>query len=286
MEFQKVKKVLIITLLLNWLGAVAKILVGFSTGAISILTDGFHSLFDGTSNVLGLIGVKISEKPVDESHPYGHRKFESVAALGIAFLVLLAGYEFFKSSLQRFLHPVTPEITVLSFSVMAGALLIDTLTFFYENRQGKKLKSAILIADSLHTKTHLFTTPAVIAGISAVKLGFPIFDPIVATIMIFMLAKLAWEIVEHTTLVLCDSASVDEEKIRKIVQTISGIDSSHQIRTRGDEHHVFLDMHIHLNPELSLEKAHGISHQLKAKIMAEISQIKDVVIHIEPSGKK
>ena len=217
MEFQKVKKVLIITLLLNWLGAIAKILIGFSTGAISILTDGFHSLFDGTSNVLGLIGVKISEKPVDDSHPYGHRKFESVAALGIAFLVLIIGYEFLKNAIQRFLHPVTPEINTLSFFVMAGALIIDTFTFFYENRQGKKLKSTILIADSLHTKTHLFTTPAVIAGIAAVKFGFPIFDPIVATMMVAMLAKLAWEIVEHTTLVLCDSASIDEEKIRKIV---------------------------------------------------------------------
>ena len=285
MEFQKVKKVLIITLLLNWLGAIAKILIGFSTGAISILTDGFHSLFDGTSNVLGLIGVKISEKPVDDSHPYGHRKFESVAALGIAFLVLIIGYEFLKNAIQRFLHPVTPEINTLSFFVMAGALIIDTFTFFYENRQGKKLKSTILIADSLHTKTHLFTTPAVIAGIAAVKFGFPIFDPIVATMMVAMLAKLAWEIVEHTTLVLCDSASIDEEKIRKIVQTISDIDSSHQIRTRGDEHHVFLDMHINLNPELSLERAHDVSHQLKAKIMEEIPSIKDVVIHIEPSDK-
>lgn len=283
MEFQKVKKILIITLLLNWLAAIVKILVGFSTGAISVLADGFHSLFDGASNILGLIGVKISEKPVDNCHPYGHRKFEAVAALGIAFLILIAGYEFLKNSIQRFFYPVALEISALSFLVMAGALLIDAFTFFYENYHGKKLKSTILIADSLHTKSHLFTTPAVIAGIAAVKFGFPIFDPIIAIVMIVMLAKLAWEIVEHTTLVLCDRALIEEEKIRKIAQTINGIGSSHQIRTRGDEHHIFLDMHIALNPELSLREAHGVSHQLKAKIMEAIPSIKDVIIHIEPS---
>ena len=283
MEFQKVKKVLIITLLLNWLVAIAKILVGFSTGAISILADGFHSLFDGVSNILGLAGVKIAEKPEDYSHPYGHRKFEALAALGIAFLIIITGYEFLKNAIQRFLHPVIPEITFLNILVLGGALLVDAIVYLYENHRGKKLKSAILIADSLHTKTHLFTTPAVILGAVSVKLGLPILDPIIAVIIIILLGKLAWEIVGHTTLVLCDQSCIDEIKIREIVQTISGIDSAHQIRTRGDEEHIFLDMHINLNPNLSLENAHGISHQLKEKIMEKIPQIKDLVIHIEPS---
>ena len=120
-------------------------------------------------------------------------------------------------------------------------------------------------------------------GAVSVKLGLPILDPIIAVIIIILLGKLAWEIVGHTTLVLCDQSCIDEIKIREIVQTISGIDSAHQIRTRGDEEHIFLDMHINLNPNLSLENAHGISHQLKEKIMEKIPQIKDLVIHIEPS---
>src|SRR3989344_2006364 len=102
MDYPKVKKVLIITLALNWLVASAKIFTGFMTGAISVLADGFHSLFDGASNVLGLIGVKIAERPKDQSHPYGHGKFESVASLGIAFMVIIAGYEFAKNTVQRF----------------------------------------------------------------------------------------------------------------------------------------------------------------------------------------
>jgi cation diffusion facilitator family transporter len=282
MDYPKVKKVLIITLILNWIVASAKIFAGFMTGAISVLADGFHSLFDGASNVLGLIGVKIAERPRDESHPYGHGKFESVAALGIAFMVIIAGYEFSKSTIQRFLAPALPEITVISFLVVTFALAADLFTYRYELSRGKKLGSQILVADATHTKSHLLTTPAVLLGMAVIKLGFPILDPIIALFVVVMLGKLAWDIIGHTTTVLCDRAFVDEAKIRDIVRSVEGIASSHQIRTRGDEHHVFLDMHITMDSELPLLEAHNISHVLKNKIIQELPQIKDVVIHIEP----
>lgn len=282
MDSTKAKQVLIITLLLNWLVALAKILIGFFSGAISILADGFHSLFDGLSNIIGLAGIKIAKQPQDIVHPYGHRKFEALAALGIALLILITGYEFLKNAVGRFIRPVTPEIGLFSFLVMGGALAVDFFVYRYENSWGKRLKNTVLIADSLHTKTHFFTTPSVILGMIAIKMGFPIFDPIITSLVILILGKLAWEIVQRTTTTLCDQALVDERKIQKIAATIEGVESSHQIRTRGDECYVFLDMHITLNPELSLGKAHVISHQLKEKIMKEIPQIKDVVIHIEP----
>lgn len=284
MYSSKIKQVLITTLLLNWLVAIAKILIGFSTGALSILTDGFHSLFDGMSNVLGLAGVKMSERPRDASHPYGHRKFEALAALGIAIVILITGYEFLKSAIERFIHPFSPDITTLSFVVMGGVLIIDFFVYRYENFWGKKLKSTVLIADSLHTKSHLFITPAVLLGMVVIKAGLPIFDPIIASFVILALAKLAWEIFKDTSIILCDRALIDVKKIKRITENIGGIGSSHKIRTRGDAHHVFLDMHIALNPELSLKEAHDISHKLKQKIMKEIPQIKDIVIHIEPKG--
>lgn len=281
----KTKQVLITTLLLNWLVAIAKILIGFSTGALSILTDGFHSLFDGMSNILGLIGVKIAEKPKDSSHPYGHRKFEAMAVLGIAFLILITGYEFLKNAIERFIHPMTPEITTLSFVIMGGVLVIDFFVYKYENAWGKKLKSPVLIADSLHTKTHFFITPSVLLGMIAIKAGFPIFDPIIASFIILALGKLALEITKGITVTLCDQALIDIKKIQEITENIEEIESSHKIRTRGDERHVFLDMHITLNPKISLKTAHDISHDLKGKITKEIPQIKDIVIHIEPKRK-
>lgn len=281
-DFQKVKQVLIKTLLLNWLVALVRIFIGVLSGSLSILTDGFHSFFDGMSNIFGLAGIKLAAKPRDKTHPYGHQKFETLAVLGIAFLILITSYEFLKAVIGRFIHPYIPEITVLSFLIMGGSLAVDIFVCYYERFWGKKLKSAILIADSLHTKTHFFITPSVILGMVAVKVGFPIFDPLIALFVIFMLGKLAWEIIQGTISVLCDQALVDIKEIQKIATTIKGVKSSHQIRTRGDTHHVFLDMHITLDSNLSLKRAHYISHQLKEKIIKEIPKIKDVVIHIEP----
>lgn len=285
-NYFQIKRVLTITLALNWLVAIAKISIGLFSGSLSILTDGFHSLFDGLSNILGLIGTRIAAKPKSTKYPYGHGKYESLAALGISVLISVVGYEFAKNAIGKLFNLTAPDITLLTFLVMTGAFAADLFVYFYENYWGKKLKSAILIADSLHTKAHLFITPSVILGMIAVRAGFPIADPLLALFVVIMLGKMAWEITRETAVTLCDQAFVDEEKIQKIARQVKGVASSHHIRSRGDNRHVFLDMHIILDPALSLRESHNISYQLKEKIMKELPQIKDVVIHPEPTGEE
>ncbi len=284
-NFQKIKIILIHILILNWLSALAKIFVGLLTGSIGILAAGVHSFVDGFSNILGLIGIKIAESPQDSEHPYGHRKFESLASLGIAIIILITSYEFLKHTIERLIHPHIPEITLLGFLIMIISFGIDFFAYRYETFWGKKLKSPVLIADALHAKTHLFITPSVILGMVVIKAGFPILDPIIALFVIAMLLRIVWEIIKETSITLCDRAFIDIAKIKKITMSVNEIKASHQIRTRGDDHFVFLDMHIVLRPNLSLKDAHRVSHNLKEKIMKELPQIKDVVVHIEPDEK-
>ncbi|PIQ91765.1 MAG: cation-efflux pump [Parcubacteria group bacterium CG11_big_fil_rev_8_21_14_0_20_39_14] len=285
MEFKETKKVLIKILFLNWLVALAKILLGFFSGSLSITADGFHSLFDGFSNILGLIGIKIAEKPVDKNHPYGHRKYESLAAMGILFFLFIVAYEFIRDIIERFLEPLSPEISFIFFGVLAGCLLIDWLVAKYEYKKGRELKSQILIADSLHTKSHIFITSSVILGAVFIRLGFPILDPIIASFVVLLLFKFGYHIFKETSIVLSDGTFIDTKRIENVAGTVKGVESSHQIRSRGSESHIFLDMHICLEPDISLEKAHQISHQVREKIQKEIPEIKDVVIHIEPENK-
>jgi cation diffusion facilitator family transporter len=285
MDFRRIKRILIRVLFLNWLVAGAKIIIGFWSGSLGITADGFHSFFDGTSNIIGLLGIKIAQKPKDPCHPYGHSKYEAFASLGILFLITLAIYEFGKNAVKKIFAPTSSEITLIIFGVLIGALMIDYLVAKYEYKEGKKLSSAILIADSLHTKSHIYTTSSVIFGALAIKLGYPIVDPLVALFIIFMLAKLAYEIYTETSSILCDRAFIDIQKILDIVKEFPQIKTAHEIRTRGDHNQIFLDMHIILDPALSLEAAHKISHNLKDKIQKEILEIQDVVIHIEPENK-
>lgn len=284
MEFQKIEKVLIKTFFLNWIIAALKILIGFLGGAISILADGFHSFFDGISNILGLAGIKMARKLEDPCHPYGHQKFAALATLGIGFMILITSYEIFKKAIEGIIHPSVPEITSITFLVLIGSLVVDFFVYRYENSEGKKLKSNILIADSLHTKTHFFTTSSVILGMIGIKAGVPILDPIVAFFVVLMLLRLAREAVQETVASLTDRALINIKRIQEIANTIPGVETCHQIRTRGEKYYVFLDMHVLLKPNLTLLEAHSICHRLEEKIKTEIPQIKDIIIHPEPKN--
>jgi len=282
MRFKEIKKVLLIILFLNWLVAFAKIAIGFFSGALSIMADGLHSLFDGFSNILGLFGINIAQRPADKTHPYGYRKYEALAAMGIIFLLIIAAWELSKGIIERFISPMQPEISIFYFLILAVCILIDWLVARYEYKKGVELKSTILIADSFHTKSHLLMTAAVIAGAIFVKIGLPILDPIVAAMVVIIILKLGHEIFEEASGVLSDKVVIDNEKIEKIANEVEGVSSSHAIRSRGDENHTFLDFHICLNPGLSLDNAHNISFAVKEKIRKEFPQIQDIVIHIEP----
>ncbi|PIR01858.1 MAG: cation transporter [Candidatus Nealsonbacteria bacterium CG_4_9_14_0_2_um_filter_37_38] len=285
MNYSEIKKVLIKILFLNWLVAFAKIFIGLFSGALSILADGIHSFFDGASNIIGLIGVKISARPKDENHPYGHQKYEALASLGILFLLIIIVYEICKEIIQRFLNPTIPQITILVFGVLIGSLIIDYFVARYEYSRAKTLKSIILKADSFHTKSHIFTTGGVILGAIAIRAGFPMADPLLAIFVVGFIIKMATEVFRESSKILCDVAFIAPEKIKKIASEIDGIESTHQIRTRGLEGHIFLDMHIVISPEFPLEKAHQISHQVKERLQKEIPEIKDITIHIEPEDK-
>lgn len=284
-KFRQVNQVLIKILFLNWLVAFAKIFIGLLSGALSILADGIHSFFDGASNIIGIIGIKIAQRPKDKSHPYGHQKYEALASLGILFLLIIICYELCQDIIKRFLHPTVPQITGLVFGVLIASFIIDYFVARYEYSQGKKLKSVILKADSFHTRSHIFTTGGVILGAAAIRAGFPTADPILAIFVVFFIGKMAFEVFKESSKVLCDSPFITPERIKKIALKIEGVQSCHEIRTRGTENHIFLDMHLCLKPDFSLDEAHQISHQVKEKIKKEIPLIKDIVIHIEPENK-
>ena len=283
MNFKEIKKVLLKTLLLNWLVAFAKIFIGFSTGTLSILADGLHSLFDGVTNLIGILGIKLAEKPADKDHPYGHQKYEAIASMVILFFLIITAYEISKNIIDRLLHPSAVDVDWFALGVLASCLIVDYFVARYEYRKGKELKSVILKADSSHTKSHYITTGAVIFGALLMKLGVPpIIDPIVAVFVVIFVFKLGYEIFKETTAVLSDKAFVDEKIIKEIIEETCGIGSCHDVRTRGDEGHIFMDLHVILDGNIPLSEAHKICDKLEERIKAEIPEIKDITVHPEP----
>ncbi len=161
-HYQKIRKILIIVLALNWAVALAKIIYGLSSRCFSMAADGFHSLSDGTSNLIGILGIHFACQPVDKDHPYGHKKYETLFSLGIAAMLFIVSFNLLKQGWQRLQHPVFFQADLGSFIVMLVTLAVNIYVMRYEYKKGKALKSDILVSDSLHTRADIFTSFSVI----------------------------------------------------------------------------------------------------------------------------
>jgi cation diffusion facilitator family transporter len=281
----EVSTVLYRVLFLNLVVAAAKIALGMSTGAVSVLSDGYHSLTDTASNIVGIIGVRIAGAPPDDDHPYGHRKFETMASLGIMVFLLLVLREVLSAAWERLQSGGEPTINSLTFVVMGGTFLVNLGVVFYERSAGKRLSSEVLIADAQHTLSDLLTSATVIVALIGVKLGYLWLDPVAALVVAVFIAYACWEIFNSTTGILADRFVIPENQILEVVKTVPEVIGSHHVRTRGSADFVFLDMHIWMDADMPLDKAHSLSHVVKDRLMARFPQIKDAIIHIEPPPK-
>jgi cation diffusion facilitator family transporter len=281
----EVSTVLYRVLVLNLIVAIAKIALGISSGAVSVLSDGYHSLTDTASNIVGIIGVRIAGAPPDEDHPYGHRKFETMASLAILVFLIIVLREVLSAAWERFQTGGVPRIDMLTFAVMGGTLAVNIGVVFYERRAGRRLQSEVLLADAHHTMSDLLTSVTVIGALIGVKLGYLWLDPVAALVVAVFIAVACWEIFNATTGILADRFVIPEEAIREVVKSVPEVIGTHHIRTRGSADFVFLDLHIWMDAAMPLEKAHSLSHVVKDRLMERFPQIKDAIIHIEPPPK-
>lgn len=280
----EIRTVLWRVLLLNWLVAFAKVGYGVVTGALSMTADGVHSLLDGASNLVGLVATGVARRPPDGTHPYGHRKFEALAAIAIAGLLLLAAYEVAKAAVSRLLWPASPVVTPLSFGIMLAGMGVNVLVTRYETRRGRELKSQILLADALHTRVDVYASAAVLASLAAARLGYPAVDAVAALVLVGLILRASWGIAGQNLDSLADAARISPERIAALVREIPGIRGCHKVRTRGLEDDVHVDLHIQVDPGLPIEAAHQLSHRVKERILDRVPTVVDVVVHTEPDG--
>lgn len=285
-KFSKVKRILIIVLFFNWGVAFSKIIYGLITRCASMSADGVHSFGDGASNIIGLVGIWAASKPRDEDHPYGHKKFETFATLGIAFILFLASFNILRGALVRIFHPVVPDVTIFSFVLIVITMIINIFVMRYEHREGLKLSSDILVCDSMHTKSDIFASLVVLGTLVSIKMGMHILDIVVASFIAILIAKTGFVILKISSDVLCDGSVLGRTKIAEIVKEIPGVKSIHKIRTRGRKDDIHVDLHVAVDAERHVDYAHELSHRIEALLKDKIPGIVDVIVHIEPSKSK
>ncbi|MDU4962566.1 MAG: cation diffusion facilitator family transporter [Sporomusaceae bacterium] len=282
----QVKKVLWLILAANCLVALTKIGIGVSIQSSSMTADGYHSLTDGISNVVGLIGIALAAKPVDSDHPYGHKKFEFLTGLFIGGMLLVITVNILVEAVAKILNPVTPQFGAESLMALLATLIVNILVSSYENKQGHKLNSYILIADSLHTRSDIYVTLGVLLTLVGIKLGAPpLIDPLASIIVAGFIAHAAVDIIKSTSAVLVDQAAIDLPLIESITMSFPQVRDVHDIRSRGSESALFIDMHILIDPEMSIAAAHDLVHQIEEKLKEEINPSLQALIHAEPDNE-
>ncbi len=282
-HYRKIRKILLSVLILNWGVALAKIIYGLNSHCFSMTADGFHSLSDGSSNLIGIIGIHFACQPVDKNHPYGHKKYETLFSLGIAAMIFLVAFNLLRAGWQRLQQPVLFQADWGSFTVMLITLAVNIFVMRYEHQKGRALNSDILIADSLHTRADIFTSLAVISSLIITRLGFSWIDPIVTILIALFIGYAAFKIAKQSSDILCDTAVfLDDQKVKDIVLKIKGVGACHKIRSRGRIDDIHLDLHVQVNPSMPMDKAHQISDQIERTIKFTIPGITDVVVHMEP----
>lgn len=282
-NFNKIKKMLWIILFANIFVAVLKIVIGYIIKSTSLTADGFHSLTDGSSNIVGLVGIQFASKPVDTEHPYGHSKFETLAGLFIAVMLFILGLKIISSSIVNLLHPIAPTVSFTSIAALLITLAINIIVAKYEYQQGRKLNSILLISDSLHTKSDVFISLGVLLTLICIKLGVsPIIDPIASLVVSIFVMHGAYEIFSETSGVLVDQAVVAPEEVKSIIMTFPQVKNVHKIRSRGCNHSIYIDLHLLVEPLMSIENSHILMHDIEAKLCLALQKSVQAYIHLEP----
>ncbi len=279
---RKVRFVLAAILAANWAVAVAKLAFGLISDSAAVTADGLHSFIDGGSNVLGLVAMSVASRPADEDHPYGHGKFEALASLAIGAMIGIAMLELGRMALDSLLNDRHPEVTPLMAGVMVLTLFVNMAVTRVERRQGEKLKSPLLLADAKHTLSDVFVTLSVLVSLGLVWLGYPKADGVVALVVMVFVAWVAWGIVRQAVGILSDTARLDPDKVAEITRGVEGVRSCRDVRSRGMEGTVYVDLKIDVDPHMTTAKAHELADEVEQRLQATFPEVVDVVVHVEP----
>jgi cation diffusion facilitator family transporter len=280
---RRIRVVLWAVLGLNVAVAVAKLAWGSYTNSTAMQADGFHSLFDGVSNIVGLVGLAIAGRPADRDHPYGHGKFETYASAAIGAMLLFAAYRIGSSAIgQIFGNAPTPTVEAASFAVMGATLVINLSVTFWERREGRRLRSEILMADASHTASDALVSIGVIVGLLLVQAGYTRADAVAALLVALAIIRTAWAVLKQANATLSDSARLPPADVCSTAKSVEGVLGCHHVRTRGLEAEVYVDLHVQVAPSRTVADGHALAEQVERAICERFPQVADVLVHLEP----
>ncbi len=281
---QEINRVTWWGIFVNLIMSAVKIIGGTIGQSQSLIADGLHSLSDLASDVMVLVAAKHAGEEADDDHPYGHGRFETLATVGLGlFLIIVAlgiaydaGHRVFDDQIQSTPHYFTLIIAFIS-------ILSNEGLYHLTHRVGLRINSKMLIANAWHHRSDAISSIVVLTGIAGAQMGVPILDPIAAIIVALMIAKIGYELSYESILELVDTA-LEADKVEAIKANIlknEEVLEMHMLRTRRMGHTSLVDVHILVQPKLSVSEGHHISDEVERSLKDAFDDINDVTVHID-----
>jgi cation diffusion facilitator family transporter len=277
-----VRRVLGGILVANLIVVVIKFTVGIDTNSLAVFGDALQSSVDAASNIFGIFVVRVASKAPDEDHPYGHSKFETLGALLIALFLVLSIFELVRGAMGRLMSGA-PSLNVSStaLGLLVFTLLVNIGVVWFETRAGRRLKSDLLLADALHTRTDVFITVGVLGGLVLARAGLAWADPALGLIVAVLVGRAGYQILRRAIPSLVDERAFDRTTIQREAEGVDGVVSAYAIRSRLAGDRRFAELTIAVDGGADVASAHRIADQVEGRLKDSL-HLDEVTVHVEP----
>lgn len=284
-RYRAIRKVTLVGSAVDFLLAVVKMAFGVIANSAALFADGVHSLSDLITDFMVLYAAKHGSREADDAHPYGHGRFETLATvlLGMALIIVAIGIAW--DSIGRLFEPealLQPGMWAL---IIAGvSVLSKEWIYHYTMRVAKRLKSNMLKANAWHSRSDAISSIVVMIGVAGTMAGLEYLDAVAAVVVGAMVAKIGWDLLRQSVYELVDTALDPErvELIRHEILRVGGVRELHMLRTRRMGGEALVDVHVIVDPTLSVSEGHYISEKVRKRLLDEVEEVSDVTVHIDP----
>ncbi len=279
------RRVTLIGAIVNVLLSVAKIVFGWLGQSQALVADGLHSLSDLLSDVMVVVAAKLGNQQADDTHPYGHGRIETLASLGMGLLLMLVGIGIVWDGIHRLLEPehlLQPGWLALSVAFLS--ILAKEALYHYTVFAAQQINSNLLKANAWHHRSDAVSSVVVLIGVAGSMAGLPWLDAVGAMVVAIMIGHVGWELGWQGAQELIDTAVAPQklQEIEDIIHNIYGVKALHQLRTRQMNGEILVDVHVQVDPRLSVSEGHQISEAVQYGLLKKHHDVSDVIVHIDP----
>ena len=276
---RSIQRVFVLTGIANLVVLLVKVVVGGATGSTAVLGDAIHSFADVSNNAVALFALHFAVEPPDREHPYGHRKYETLAVFALAVLLSVLAVELALRSLERGAHAV--ERPGWGLALMIAVFVANIGVASWQGIWAGRLDSDLLRADARHTLSDVLVTASVILGWQFAARGHSWLDTATTLAVAGLILYLAFGLFRRAIPILVDQSSADPDAVREAIEAVSGVRSTRRVRSRGRGRDGRVEVVVTVDPALSTSDSHRIADEVE-RVLEERFEAADVTVHVEP----